>query len=359
MQTFLEVACDESGWSGTNLLDIDNPVLTHASVHLDTADAAAFVSEVRARFPYSAVEYKAAQLRQPAIEWLLGPSGPLAGNAHVHLTDKTYFAVRKIVELFVGVPGYLAATSLDPDRRSGTLALTLHHDGPAAYGPERWQAFLRSFVTLLRTKRRQWLVGAHVDAFFGRVEELVAPGEVGEIMGLVRAGRARMDSLPTRLLHDPGLPPPLEPLIPALLETARYWCDRGGRVTVVHDEQSALTRNRIRQIQHLLDGRLHAVRRVDSRTDPRIQVADFLAGAARRIASAELRGEGDDDLTALLRPYVDPHSIWADNPSWSRLAPAVPAPGSLRLSPAQFAWLTLRMGTSPRLLPGRSLHPRG
>ena len=44
MQKYLEVACDESGWSGTNLLDVDNPVLTHASVHLDTADAAAFVS---------------------------------------------------------------------------------------------------------------------------------------------------------------------------------------------------------------------------------------------------------------------------------------------------------------------------
>jgi hypothetical protein len=63
------------------------------------------------------------------------------------------------------------------------------------------------------------------------------------------------------------------------------------------------------------------VRLVDSRADHRVQVADFLAGAAWRIAADELRGRGDTELTALLRPYIDPYSIWADDVSWSQLGP--------------------------------------
>jgi hypothetical protein len=50
-------------------------------------------------------------------------------------------------------------------------------------------------------------------------------------------------------------------------------------------------------------------------------VADFLAGVARKIASDQLRGNDDPELTALLRPYVDPLSVWGDAASWARLAP--------------------------------------
>jgi hypothetical protein len=58
---------------------------------------------------------------------------------------------------------------------------------------------------------------------------------------------------------------------------------------------------------------------VHSRLDPRVQLADFLAGIARKIASDELNGRGDPALTALLRPYVDPASVWGDERSWALL----------------------------------------
>jgi len=57
----------------------------------------------------------------------------------------------------------------------------------------------------------------------------------------------------------------------------------------------------------------------DSRSDPRVQVADLLAGVARRLAWEVLEDRGNAALIALLRPYVDPHSIWADDRSWSLL----------------------------------------
>jgi hypothetical protein len=58
---------------------------------------------------------------------------------------------------------------------------------------------------------------------------------------------------------------------------------------------------------------------VDSFTSARVQVVDFIVGVARKVASDQLAGHDDAELTALLRPYLDPRSVWADEPSWSRI----------------------------------------
>jgi hypothetical protein len=332
----IEVACDESGFSGTNLLDPKTQVFTHASVLLSAESAGCCVEAVRARFPYSATEYKSNQLlrieQRPVLEWFLGPSGPIYGRAHVHLTDKTFFVVARVIDLLIGEHTYAASTSLDQDGRSKEMALALYREGPGVFGRGPWRAFLEAFTALLRTKYQRD-IGASGDSFMRTVVELQRPDaadRIGEIVKLLNQARPRVDAFQTTLLDDRMTLPPLEPLIPAIVETALYWRGGGRSVSIVHDEQSALTRRRVSQINKLLvdarqdrlrEGPLLRVRLVDSRVDPRVQVADFLAGTARRIAADELRGRGDTDLSALLRPYVDPYSIWADDVSWSRLAP--------------------------------------
>jgi len=85
----------------------------------------------------------------------------------------------------------------------------------------------------------------------------------------------------TRLFDDDrSIPPPLEPLLPALAETVLFWSGGKRQVLVVHDEQSALTADRLRRLQQLFP--LAGLVTVDSRDDPRVQVADLLAGVARR-----------------------------------------------------------------------------
>ena len=80
---------------------------------------------------------------------------------------------------------------------------------------------------------------------------------------------------------------------------------------LVHDQQQALTSRRVAHVRELLveqgngAGPLVDVRLVDSRADARVQVADLLAGAARRIAEDRLDGHGDDALAELLAPYQD------------------------------------------------------
>ena len=99
--------------------------------------------------------------------------------------------------------------------------------------------------------------------------------------------------------------------MPALVAAVRHW-GRGGRpVLLVHDQQQALTPRRVAHVRELLGeqgdgaGPLVDVRLVDSRADARVQVADLLAGAARRIAEDRLDGHGDEALWELLAPYRD------------------------------------------------------
>jgi hypothetical protein len=273
----VEIACDESGFSGSNLLDPATPVITHASVDLSVSEAAGLVATLRARFRYAPDEYKAGPfLRSPraeeALEWFLAA---LRGRAHVHLVDKEFFLVTRIVDLFVAEPSYAAGTRLA--RHPAASALY------RARGAAGWGAFLAAFVELVRTKRRHRPDRAAFEAFF-------ATRPAGVLDGL---SRPHVWAVLTRLTSDDrSIPPPLEPLLPALAETVLFWSAARRPVLVIHDEQSALTAGRLRRLQEVLaagaavpPGRsspLAGLVMADSRDDPRVQLADLLAGVARR-----------------------------------------------------------------------------
>jgi hypothetical protein len=111
------------------------------------------------------------------------------------------------------------------------------------------------------------------------------------------------------------LTPLLEPLIPALTRAIHFWGSQAEVVSVIHDEQSALTPERIadiaRTVAASIPGRqLVDVRLVDSRGDARVQLADFVAGIARRLASDKLNGRQDTELVVLLSPLIGPESVW-------------------------------------------------
>jgi hypothetical protein len=122
---------------------------------------------------------------------------------------------------------------------------------------------------------------------------------------LDRLDRDRVWAVVTRLVDDDrSIPPPLEPLLPALAETVLFWSHGRRQVLVVHDEQSALTADRLRRLQQAMAvaaapapgvSPLAGLVAVDSRDDPRVQVADLLAGVARR---SPYVGEG------VLQPFL-------------------------------------------------------
>jgi hypothetical protein len=286
----VEIACDESGFSGTNLLDPATPVITHASVDLRVDEAVELIAALRSGLRFSPTEFKSGQfLRGPnageALEWFLAA---LRGRAHVHLVDKEYFLVTRIVDLFVAEPSYADGTRLTRDRRPAALAL--YRAGRAA--GRDWDVFLASFVELVRIKRRRRPDPRAVERFFQTRDALVADGLGAQAEGVLAGlGRSRVWAVLTRLSDDDrSIPPPLEPMLPALAETVLFWSGGQRRVLVIHDEQSALTAGRLSRLQQVLAGAsparmspLAGLVMVDSRDDPRVQVADLLAGMARRL----------------------------------------------------------------------------
>jgi hypothetical protein len=317
----VEIACDESGFSGTNLLDPATPVITHASVDLGTSEAVGLIATLRSGFRCSPNEFKSGQLlRSPkageALEWFVAA---LSGRAHVHLVDKEYFLVTRIVDLFLAEPSYAAGTRLTQDHRPA--ALTLYRARRAA--GDDWGAFLAAFVELVRIKRRHRPDRQVFERFFRARDALVRDGLGARAEAVLDGlGRTRVWAVLTRLSDDDrSIPPPLEPMLPALAETVLFWSGGQRRVLVIHDEQSALTAGRLSRLQQVLaDGAgsspagadaagasparvspLAGLVTVDSRDDARVQVADLLAGVARR-----LPGTVDDGP---LRPFLSPTSL--------------------------------------------------
>jgi hypothetical protein len=326
----LEIACDESGWEGSNLACANSDVIAYASVRLDIDVAAECIRALRHRSGQHRHEYKASHLLRTKggsdLAVFLGPSGPVHGSARVHLTHKSCFMLGRVLDLFIGGSVDAASLGLRADQRLASLAARLCRSGTDIFGRQSWQTFLKATNVVLRADRRRQ-VTVPVDAFFGQVEmlrNLAGGGPVGTILDELRNARQEAYSARARLLEDRVLQPVLEPLIPALARTVLHWSRGLHPVAVVHDEQSALTERRMRRLEQILAapplemirlparGRFIRFRQVDSRTDPRVQVADLLAGVARKVAADELLGRGDPQLTALLRPYVDPASRWCE-----------------------------------------------
>lgn len=334
----LEIACDESGWEGSNLAAGNSAVIAYASVRLDVDTAAECIRTLRSRSGpgqsgpdrsgQPCHEYKASHLLRanggPALAEFLGPSGPVSGRARVHLTHKSCFILGRVLDLLIGGSADAASLGLRPDQRLASLAARLCRTGPDTFGPGPWQAFLAASNVVLRADRRR-RVRAPVDAFFGQVEvlrSLDGDRRVAGVLDELRHRRPEAYAARRQLLADRVLQPVLEPLIPALACTVLHWSRGRHPIAVVHDEQSALTERRMRRLEQILaapplgairlpdGGRFLRFRQVDSRTDPRVQVADLLAGVARKVATGGLPGRSDPELTALLRPYVDPGSRW-------------------------------------------------
>ncbi|MGX6605511.1 DUF3800 domain-containing protein [Micromonosporaceae bacterium Da 78-11] len=102
-----EIACDESGYEGEKLIGSTTRLFAHASICLPDDDAALAIAELRDRIRSPATQYKANHLlrakHRPALEWFLGPTGPVHDRGHVFLLDKADF-VRSRFALVFGFP---------------------------------------------------------------------------------------------------------------------------------------------------------------------------------------------------------------------------------------------------------------
>ena len=215
----------------------------------------------------------------------MGPGSPIRGNAHVHLTDTRFFVLARVIDVLLGQQTVSGTACPGQNARTRRMAITLYRSGEQTYGSHRWQEFLTLAANLFRTNNR-WLPKTPVPMFYAAVEamaQISAAADVHEVMNLLQSTQPSAEA--TRAAHqNPKLTPLLEPLIPALTRAVQFWGSCAETVSVVHDEQSALTPERIADIAMTFaasqPGRqLVDVRLVDSHGDARVRLADFVAGS--------------------------------------------------------------------------------
>jgi hypothetical protein len=315
----LEIACDESGYEGDKLIDTTTDLFAHASVALDAERAADCIRELRSRIRSPAEEYKAGhilrQKHRDVLTWFLASTSPVQGMAQVFLVDKVYFVLRT-----------LAAELLDGEQ-SLAVPERLYRQYRGAREDETWHAFLVAAGGLLRTRDRPDGLSS-VDILYNAVDDLrraSTPEPLGAALDVLVQTRRRAESLRHRLDDSVALPV-ADPLLPAIISAVSHWNAGGRPIVIFHDQQNTLSAQRITLLTALVNasapGRLVRLSLVDSQRDPRVQLADILGGAVRKIASDELNGRGDPELTSLLGPFISPQSIWGDDRSWRLVSPS-------------------------------------
>lgn len=316
----LEVACDESGSEGEKLVRGSTDTFAHASVDVTTEAALATIERVRVEARSPATEVKASVVLRPQnrrlLEWLLGDEGPLLGHAHVHLTDKALHLTGRLVSL-LGAEGTEGVAGVASGRDVARGAGLLHQAATRRLGAAGWEAVLADFNDVVRARSLTDAAASASTLHRGLVELADVPGLPPDTGVLVRSLAAAVPRDPEGLLalvaRGRGA---LDPIVPALAEVLRHWGTAGRPFWVVHDVQATLTDAAIRTaVGSSADGwsnALEGISFVDSQDDPRVQLADFLAGAARRIASHVLAGQADPVLVELVSPYVSHRSTWVD-----------------------------------------------
>jgi hypothetical protein len=333
MPATLEIVCDESGFAGGNLVGPGHsPVFAHASLTLDVERAATLIDALRAADRPRPGEFKASRLRPAqqaaAADWLLRQAELTADRALVQLTDTRFFVLARTVDVLLGDQPVRGIDSPGATPEQHRAAGALYGASRRSREAGRWERFLVAAANLLRTHNR-WLPPDPLPRFADSVGSVLATEpetEASSVLTRLLAAGGRAAEVRAALVADRRAAPLMEPLLPALMRAIEAWGARTDSLTVIHDEQSALTPWRIAEMGARLaatpaGGQLESVQRVDSRDDPRVQVADLLAGLDRRWAAAVLARRSDPadpgeaspdrdlDLGPRLRPLVDPRSI--------------------------------------------------
>ena len=295
----------------------------YAAVAIDDSEAGRIIEELRMETRVKAPELKFAAFkdrppRREALQRLWREGGPLAGRWWAFIFDKEYAAVAKVLDLLLEEQAYAAGIDLHIDHRAKELARTLARDGRRALGDEGFERLMSAFVAFASRRGRG---NDHArEEFFAHVEDAWTSStrrNVTDILMMLRSTRPEATTL-----HDgAGSHPLLELLVSSVAQAARWGGEQLGQVSVLTDEQKALTDDGLADIaqvvrkgwgatpstrQRPVD--LRALVRGTSAIHPSIQLADLVAGAVR-VAAEHSAGivpsEAGRELWPAILPFLD------------------------------------------------------
>lgn len=300
----LEIAFDESGNSGQNLLDRVQPVYTLASVARPESEVAAAVATLLEGTDFD--ELKFSEMRrgesgQNLISALFDTGLLDPASARVVPVDKDWMVAGKMVDL-LWEPHTNDSNAFCASGVHRQIASALQRQGPTEAGPEVWERWQRAFVAAVRWPQDEARI-AELEASLGALKTAAQEQPIGVLLEVVPDDAASLAALIP--LGDDEL----DPALSGLVEQLHHWSQRLGKpFRVVHDDSEV-----VRRWQQLLErlsdqesprrtidiGEIHfafplygvEIGTVDSRHAAAVQLADVLSGAVMWCLWEKLRGK--------------------------------------------------------------------
>ncbi|NQW89762.1 DUF3800 domain-containing protein [Curtobacterium sp. VKM Ac-2861] len=317
-----QVVGDESGSDGENLSRPTHRVFSYGTTNLDESTARDLVVATRREIgstedeALSGAELKLPRLikkHRPIVEALFEAGGPLDGKASVYLADKEKFLAGKMVSLLIEEDSYASRRPIGVQYEAFYANEIADHVLPIL-GEAIRAKLLESFNRLCRSYKEAHAPKNRAQDFINalRLAILNASHDRRASSMLDLLWKARSEAY--LIEKDFSQTLDLEPMLPTLLVVTTTWHERlrGSEFELLMDEYRQMTDQMLEIVQlnaeYLWGAQLKRIVQVESKDDPRVQIADWIAGAGRVVASEVVSGKRSR-LSGLLLPFVDSGSM--------------------------------------------------
>lgn len=317
----IEIAGDESGSDGENIADATHRFFAYGTTCLSANDARDLLREIRAAIGsstkdiQSARELKSGPLiskHSETVARVLRES-PVNSQSSIYVADKWFFLAGKMVSLVIEEQAAEMGIPIASVERQ--LAVELMDKVAPAIGDQLWADLMTAFNQVVRFYHPASGISSSAMPFLQALNQ-VRKRWTGQSPVVDMMWKSRFQILQYVDESPPPIVRYLEPMVPTLFAVAGTWSDRfpGVPIGLVADEQSALTadtRALLVAASPVMKSQLASVITRTSHSDPRIQIADLLAGSGRYAAQTLQAGQ-TDNLTEAVVSLLDRNGMWSD-----------------------------------------------
>lgn len=308
-----EIAFDEAGNTGADLLNADQPVFALASISLTSTQAADLLATIRT--PQSReLKFSTLKRTEPGRRRLTRVlESPILtqDNVAVSLYHKRFVAMAKLVDLLIEPTAHQYGVNFLERGFNISYCNLLHTCLPVFFGAESVDRLLAAFIGMFRERTSGSVTGFYAVAH--DLFEKYSDTSVGSPFAPVVASQRMISEI---LRHNDKLA--LDPAIPAFFQQCALWGERlDGPFTLIHDESKPIFQDK--EVLESFMAPEHQGQRIgyDRRTfvfplralgirfgrshdDPRLQIADLIASAGACWAAGRIPPADDGPLAEVL-----------------------------------------------------------
>lgn len=319
---------DESGNTGSNLLDPDQPVFTLSSCIFSEMEAETLLALVDSNSPHEAhfKNLKRRKSGQDGIIRLMSSKLLNTKNVKINIFLKEFMVTTKIVDLLIEHMLHLMGEDLYLNGRNIALSNMLYYCLPSFCDKDLVQSMYKSFVIMIREQEQD-----NIDNFYDNLEQVKESSSnegFKENIDLILATKNFINDALNGVDKFS-----LDPSIPALFSHCAQWGDAYPKgFHIIHDDSHSIEKQRLLFAQFMdwtqddvelgYDRRKYklplkgkSLKFASSKDYSQIQVADIIASSFSYWAAGVSRGETEDYLFLELNKlnldrFIGHNKIW-------------------------------------------------